>query len=37
MKYNSIMHVAFFTDKMDEMIDFYCNKLGATLKTVVRY
>lgn len=37
MKYNSIMHIAFYTDKFDEMIDFYTKKLGGTLKTVVRY
>lgn len=37
MKYNSIMHIAFYTDKLDEMIDFYTKKLGGTLKTVVRY
>ncbi len=37
MKYNSIMHIAFYTDKLNEMIDFYTKKLGGTLKTVVRY
>ena len=37
MEYKSIMHVAFFTDQMDNMIDFYVNKLGGKLKTVVKY
>ena len=37
MKFNSIMHVAFFTDHMDEMLDFYVNKLGLKKKAVVKY
>lgn len=28
MKFNSIMHVTFFTDQMDVMRDFYENKRG---------
>lgn len=31
------MHIAFYTDRMEEMIEFYTNKLGATKKYVVRY
>ena len=37
MKYSNIMHIAFYTDKMDEMIDFYTNKLGGTIKVLTRY
>ena len=37
MLFNAIMHVSFYTDRMDEMIDFYQNKLEATPKVVVRY
>lgn len=37
MKVNTIMHVAFYTDQMDEMIDFYVNKMGFTYKYDVRY
>lgn len=37
MQFKSIMHVAFFTDRMEEMIDFYQNKLGASIKCLVRY
>ncbi len=37
MKYTSIMHIAFYTDKMEEMIAFYCDKLGARQKALVRY
>ncbi len=37
MEFKSIMHVAFFTDRMDEMLDFYVNKLGAVKKAVVKY
>lgn len=37
MNYKSIMHIAFYTDKMEEMIDFYTKKLGGRLKTVVKY
>ena len=28
MKFNEIMHLSFYTDQMDEMRDFYENKLG---------
>jgi len=28
MKFNSMMHVSFFTDQMEEIRDFYENKLG---------
>ena len=28
MKFNSIMHVSFFTDNMERTRDFYENKLG---------
>lgn len=37
MKFESVMHVAFFTDKFDEMLDFYCNKLGLKIKVLVKY
>lgn len=37
MNFQSIMHVAFFTDQMDEMLDFYVNKLGLKKKAVVKY
>ena len=37
MEYKSIMHVAFFTDRMEEMLDFYVNKLGLKKKAVVKY
>lgn len=37
MNVNAIMHVAFYTDHMDEMIDFYVNKLGFTYKYDVKY
>ena len=36
MEFKSIMHVAFYTDQMDEMIDFYTNKLGGKLKVVTK-
>lgn len=37
MKFNTIMHISFFTDQLETMIDFYCNKLGAKLKVKVLY
>ena len=37
MKFSSVMHVAFYTDKLDEMLDFYVNKLGLKKKVEVRY
>ena len=35
--FTSMMHIAFFTDQMDEMLDFYVNKLGAEIKVLTRY
>lgn len=37
MKINSVMHTSFYTNHYDEMIDFYCNKLGLKQKVVVRW
>lgn len=37
MKFNSVMHIAFYTEQMDEMLDFYINKLGLKQKTIVKY
>ncbi|MFQ8581150.1 MAG: VOC family protein [Holdemania massiliensis] len=37
MEYQGIMHIAFYTDQFETMIDFYTNKLGGKLKTIVRY
>ncbi len=31
-----MMHISFFTDRMDEMIDFYTNKLGGQVKIVTK-
>ncbi len=36
MNFKSVMHIAYNTDRFDEMIDFYTNKLGGTLKVLVR-
>lgn len=36
MKFNSIMHVTFFTDQLDVMRDFYENKLGLKPKIVTK-
>ena len=36
MEFKNIMHVSFFTDQLDEMIDFYTNKLGGKLKIVTK-
>lgn len=36
MEFKSIMHIAFYTDQMDEMIDFYVNKLGLKTKIITR-
>ena len=33
----SIMHVSFLTDNMDEMIEFYTEKLGFKLTVLTRY
>ena len=35
--FKSIMRVAIYTDKLDEMIDYYVNKLGAKIKVFIRY
>jgi len=35
--FNDVMHIAFFTDRMDEMIHFYTDILGGKIKTLVRY
>lgn len=35
--FKSICHIALFTDKMDEMLDFYTNKLGGKLLVLTRY
>ena len=37
MKFNEIMHLSFYTDQMDEMRDFYENKLGLKAKIIMRY
>lgn len=37
MNFKSIMHVSFFTDHIDEMFDFYVNKLGLKIKAITRY
>ena len=37
IKFNAIMHVSFFTDQFEEMVDFYKNKLGAKEKVIVRW
>ena len=37
MKFNDVMHVSFYTDHFDEMMDFYVNKLGLKLKVLVKY
>ncbi len=37
MKFNSVMHVSFYTNQYDEMIDFYVNKLGCKQKVIVKF
>ena len=37
MKFNEVMHLSFYTDQMDEMRDFYENKLGLKAKIIMRY
>lgn len=37
MKYQSLMHVSFFTDHLEEMVDFYTRQMGGKIKSVVRY
>lgn len=36
MKFNSIMHLAFFTDQFDVIRDFYETKLGCKVKMLVK-
>ena len=36
MEFKSMMHVSFYTDNMDEMRDFYENKLGLKPKIVTK-
>ena len=36
MEFNSIMHVTFFTNQMDEMVRFYTEVLGGELKIVTK-
>lgn len=35
--YKSIMHLGFYCKNFDAMVDFYTNKLGGKIKSVVRY
>lgn len=35
--YKSLMHIAFYTDNMDEMVNFYTNKLGGKIKAITKY
>lgn len=35
--FTSLMHLAFFTDQMEEMLDFYTNTLGGTVKVLTRF
>lgn len=37
MKFNDVMHVAFYTDRMDEMLAFYTQKLGCKVQVLTRY
>lgn len=37
MNFNAIMHVSFFTDNLEQIRDFYENKLGLKPKMIVRY
>ena len=37
MKFNEVMHLSFYTDQLDEMRDFYENKLGLKAKIIMRY
>lgn len=36
MKFNALMHVTFFTSRLQEMMDFYQNVLGGTLKIATK-
>lgn len=35
--FKSIMHVSFYCKNFDAMVDFYSNKLGGKIKSIVRY
>ena len=35
--FKSLMHVALYCDDIDNIIDFYVNKLGGKLKVYIRY
>lgn len=37
MNFNSIMHISFYTNQFDKMVDFYKNVLRAKQKVIVRY
>ncbi|WP_203266164.1 VOC family protein [Streptococcus uberis] len=37
MEFKSLMHIAFYTNQLDQMLDFYVNKLGMTKKSEVKY
>lgn len=37
MEFNSLMHIAFFTNQMDKMQEFYCEKLGLKKKVEIKY
>ena len=34
--FKSLMHVSFFAENLDEITDFYVNKLGAKIKMLIR-
>ncbi len=34
--FKSLMHASFFAENLDEMTDFYVNKLGAKIKMLIR-
>ena len=37
MKFHSVMHISFYTENLERMLDFYVNKLGARQKVIVRW
>jgi lactoylglutathione lyase len=37
MKFNSIMHIAFYVEDLDRSLDFYCKKLGLKQKIRTRF
>ncbi len=37
MKFNAVMHISFYTDHFDEMLDFYTKKLGLKQKVIVKW